>query len=69
VYVYKTAHTNDIEVTSKQFYSTQSYKLGRAGADPASKVMGGAISVIFASQVSYQVCYCKRNKAYFETLL
>jgi len=41
VYVYKTAHTNDIEVTSKQFYSTQSYKLGRAGADPASKVRGG----------------------------
>ena len=40
------------------------------GADPASKFRGrGAISMIFGSQVSLQVHYCKRDEAYFITLL
>ena len=38
------------------------------GADPASK-FSGAISVIFCSQVSLRVDYCKRRKVYFTTLL
>jgi len=40
----------------------------RADADPASKVRG-EISVIFGSQVSWQVHYCKRGEVYFTTLL
>jgi len=36
-------------------------------ADPASKVRG-AISVVFGSQVSYQLCYCEKDEVYFTTL-
>jgi len=40
------------------------------GADPASAVKeGGGISVIFGSQISLRVHYCKRDEAYFTTLL
>jgi len=38
------------------------------GADPAGKSRG-AISVIFCSEVSLRVHYCKRHKVYFTTLL
>jgi len=31
--------------------------------------LGGAISVIFCSQVSLRVHYCKRHEVYFTTLL
>jgi len=37
-------------------------------ADPARKSIG-AISVIFGSLVSLRVNYCKRDEAYFTTLL
>jgi len=40
----------------------------KAGSDPGSKLVG-AISVILANQVSYRLCYCKRDQAYFTTLL
>jgi len=41
-----------------------------AGADPASKVRRvGAISVIFGSQVSLRVRYCKGDEVYLTTLL
>jgi len=39
------------------------------GADPASKVGGGAISAIFGSLVSLRVHYCKRDEVYFTTVL
>jgi len=39
----------------------------RLRADPASKFRGGAISVIFGSQVSLRVLYCKRDDVYFAT--
>jgi len=38
------------------------------GANPAS-MLGGTISVIFGSQVSLQVHYCRRDEAYFATQL
>jgi len=34
----------------------------QAGADPANKFRGGAISVIFSSQVSLRVHCCKRDE-------
>ena len=48
--------------------------VGRKGshkpkADPASKFRGGAILVIFGSQVSLRVHYCRRHEVYFTTLL
>jgi len=39
------------------------------GAESASKVRGGAISVIYGCQVSLRVHYCKRDEVYFTTLL
>ena len=38
-----------------------------AWADPASKVRG-AISVIFGGQISYRLCYCKKDEVCFTTL-
>jgi len=38
-------------------------------ADPTSKISGEAILVIFGSYVSLRVHYCKRDEAYFTTLL
>jgi len=43
--------------------------VSEAGSDPASKFRGGAISVIFCSQVSLRVHYCKRDVVCFTTLL
>ena len=40
-----------------------------SGAGPASHFRGGAISGIFASQVSVCVHYCKKDEVYFTTLL
>jgi len=37
----------------------------RAGADPARKFRGGAISVIFGSQVSFQIVKNHGEKSYF----
>jgi len=42
--------------------------MSTSGVDPTSKV-GGAISVIFGSQVSLRVHYCKIDEVYFTTLL
>ena len=36
----------------------------KAGASPANKFGGEAISVIFGSQVSLRVHYCKRDEVY-----
>ena len=44
-------------------------KYKAAGAGPASKLRGGGISVILGSQVSQQLCYCKRDEVYLATLL
>jgi len=38
-------------------------------ADPTSKLRGEAISVLFGSQVSLRLRYCKRDEVYFTTLL
>jgi len=41
----------------------------RSGADPASKVKGGDFRLIFGGQVPLWVHYCKRDEAFFITLL
>ena len=40
-----------------------------AGAGPANEFRGGAISVIFGSQVSLRIHFCKRDGVYLTTLL
>ena len=43
--------------------------LSTAGSDPASKFKGGAISIIFGSQVSLRVHCCKTDEVYLTTVL
>jgi len=43
--------------------------LQQAGADPASQFRGGRFQLVFGSQVSLRVYYCKRDEVDFATLL
>ena len=64
----ETANNKNRKVSAKGRFDTL-MRLSKPGVDPASKVSGGAISVIFGSQVSLRAHYCKRDEVYFTTLL
>ena len=51
----------------KRWIKCQRFFLNQGGFQPVS--LRGAISIIFGSQVSWRVHYCKRDEVYFTTLL